>query len=295
MTSSIEMIRTILVPVSGSDADHAVLETARAAALPFAAHLSFVHVEPDLGEAVLGTPHADFARGQAIGNELDLMAQEAQSRSLAARRHIHDFCDQWRIPITDTPSAGDHLTASFSEQVGHATEQLMARARLSDIVVLGRFTHPNGLPADLSEQLLRGCGRPIMIAAPSPTTTLLRSVMVCWKSAPEPARALAAAMPYLHKAQRVLVATVDEAGTAAADRPEDVVAYLRWHGIQAEARSIAADGRPTATTLIAAATAGGADLIVMGCFSRSWARDVIFGGCTRTVLRDAGLPVLMMR
>ena len=46
------MIRTILVPTSGSETDAVVFETALAAARPCQAHLEFFHVRVSAGEAL---------------------------------------------------------------------------------------------------------------------------------------------------------------------------------------------------------------------------------------------------
>jgi len=43
------------------------------------------------------------------------------------------------------------------------------------------------------------------------------------------------------------------------------------------------------------AAAFSADLIVMGAYGHSHLSEWIFGGVTRTVLREAELPVLMSR
>jgi hypothetical protein len=56
-------MKTILVPVGGSDADASVLKTALALARPLAAHLELVHVRVTPGEAAVHTPHVEFARG----------------------------------------------------------------------------------------------------------------------------------------------------------------------------------------------------------------------------------------
>jgi nucleotide-binding universal stress UspA family protein len=285
------MIKIILVPVGGGGSDHAVLETARVAASPFAAHLSIFHVRLGAGEAALNTPHADFARGEAISNELDT---NANVRSAAAEQHVREFCDQWRIPIVKAPTAANRVTASFREEHGHGAERLMARARVSDLVVLARFTHPNGLPLDLPEQLVRGSGRPILFAAPSVAPRPLRTIMVCWKDAPEPARALGAALPYLANAESVVVVTVDEGDAVGSDTAEDVAAYLGWHGIRAQPQSRAGNGRPTAAVLAAAASEINADLLVMGSFGHGRARSMIFGSCTQAMLHSAELPIFLV-
>jgi nucleotide-binding universal stress UspA family protein len=45
--------------------------------------------------------------------------------------------------------------------------------------------------------------------------------------------------------------------------------------------------------LLGMVTAGGADLLVMGGYGHSRAREWVLGGATRHVLQHASLPVLM--
>lgn len=53
------MIKTILVPATGSDADNAVFASALAVARPFSAHLDFLHVRIDAASmAVTMSPRA---------------------------------------------------------------------------------------------------------------------------------------------------------------------------------------------------------------------------------------------
>jgi len=72
------MIKTILVPASGSDTDAVVFETALAAARPCRAHLAFFHVRVNSGDALRYTPHVAFARGKGLRNALQEL------------RHVHD-------------------------------------------------------------------------------------------------------------------------------------------------------------------------------------------------------------
>lgn len=288
------MIKTILVPVGGSDSDTVVFETARIAAQPFAAHLDFFHVRIGVGEACAHTPHMEFARGAALRNTLSQLNEEARLRSVGAERHVRDFCDQWRIPVVQTPASDATMSASYCEQSEHAPERLIARARHSDLVVMARPTRPNGLPPDLLESLLRQTGRPVLLAGNRRPANLTGTVMVCWKDAPEPARALAAALPLLRQADRIVVVTVDEHDRATCDGPENVVRHLAWHGIRADALVVPTSGIAAATALERAARTCGAELLVMGCFGQGRTHEMLFGSCTRTLTRDAELPIFLL-
>lgn len=203
------MIRTILVPTSGSGTDAVVFETALAAARPCQAHLEFFHVRVSAGEALRYRQHASFARGKALRGALRELKEESEKRWEAAQCHVRDFCNQHKITMADAPDRLHTISASWREEAGNGEEPFITRARVHDLVVMGRFTRPNGLPLNLLSFLLVECGRPMLIAA-AQAPRRLGTIMVAWKDAREPARALTAAMPLLIEAERVVIAEIVE-------------------------------------------------------------------------------------
>src|SRR5450631_2065729 len=147
-------MKSFLVPIGGSDTDRAVLETALAAARPFAAHLQFLHVRVGVGEAAQHTPHLGFATGPALREALQHLETQCLDRSTAAVQHVLDFCELFKIEFSDAPCRSQAVTASCREEKGAALERVMFHARHSDLVVMGRSHKPNGLPADFLELLL---------------------------------------------------------------------------------------------------------------------------------------------
>ena len=131
------MIKTILVPASGSDTDAIVFDTALAAARPCRAHLEFFHLRVSSGAALQYTPHVGFARGKALHNVLQDLHKEAEQRSNAAERHIRDFCQRHKITVADAPVAFNEVSASWHEERGDGEEPFITRARLHDLLVMG--------------------------------------------------------------------------------------------------------------------------------------------------------------
>lgn len=287
-------MKTILVPTSGGETDHAVFRTALCAARPLHAHLEFFHVRVGPGEAALYTPHVEFARGPAIGDAISRLQQEEAKRSTAASLHFRAFCEQIKIDVIEGPRKLDVVTASWREEENNALERITLRARHNELVVVGRATRPNGLPPDLLEQLLLVCGRPLLIAPAKAPRTLTGTVMVCWKETPEAARAVTAALPLLAKAKRVVFAAVVENGEPSLETLRDIARQMAWHGIRAKAHLVANTGRPAAEQLALTAAEHGADLMIMGGYGRSRARELIFGGCTQSVLGHADIPVFLL-
>jgi nucleotide-binding universal stress UspA family protein len=286
-------MKTILTPAAGSDSDIATFETALAAARPLGAHLEFLHIRISPSEAARFTPHLDFAPGAALHQALETLADADKARSAAAARHVRDFCRRHRIELGDGLAPQRGVSAAWREEADDAIGRLMRHARHNDLIVLGRVAHRDSLPDDLIEQLLVGCGRPVLLAAPTPRPRLLGTAMVCWQEAAQAARALGAALPLLAKSDRVLIARVDDGSSA----PEDAVAiarYLAWHGIEAQTYTVPSDGRTVAELLGEAAATCEVDLIVMGGYSRSRTREHVFGGCTESFIERADRPVLLM-
>ncbi len=286
-------MKTILVPVGGSPRDHAVFATALAAARALAAHLEFLHIRISPGEAAEHTPHVDFARGTALRDALGRLEAEAAERSRQAEHHVGQFCEQEGICLSDAPLRGPGLSAAWREELGGAFGRMIYHARHSDMMVLGRAARPNGLPPDLIERALLDSGRPVLIASDHPPRSLTGTVLVCWKETAEAARALAASLPLLKVSKRVVVACVEGPKASLADALE-VVQQLAWHGISAEATSVAAERRTVAEALQFVARRSDADLMVMGAYGFSRTRELIFGGCTQSFVGRAERPVLLM-
>jgi nucleotide-binding universal stress UspA family protein len=296
-------MKTILVLTGGSDSDAPVFETALAAAQPFAAHLRFVHIRIGSGQAAMYSPHVEFASGPALADALSRLESDAERRSAAFGDHVRAFCSRFNVTLQNAPANDgvvDGVTASLLEESDDAARRLVSHARQHDLVVMGRPKRPNGLPPDFIETLLLRCGRPIMLAAPQAPRNLAGTIMVCWRETPEAARALAAAMPFLTKAKRVVFVGVEEKANPmdealkGVEALNDVAAQFRQCGVPTYVRAIPSAGRPVADVLASAAADCGADLLVMGAYGHSHMREVIFGGCTQAVIGHAERPVLML-
>jgi nucleotide-binding universal stress UspA family protein len=287
-------MKSFLIPIGGSDTDSSLFETALAAARPFSSHLNFLHVHIGPGEAALHSPHTGFAMGPALAGALHDLDAKAQSRSELAARHFREFCAKAMVEVRDAPEPTGAVTASWHEEDGSALPRILFHARHHDLVVVGRAKSANGLPGDFLEQLLVGCGRPVLIAGAAPAPTTAGTIMVCWKETPEAARAVAAAMPLLRHARRVVVVSIAENGDNPAESLAEVARQLAWNGVRAEPRTVLSSGGGIPALLSAAAHDCGADLVVLGAYGRSRMHEILFGSCTQAVIRNAETSVLLM-
>lgn len=288
------MIKTILVPTSGSDTDHGVFATALALGRALGAHLDIYHVRLSMGEAALRAPHMQFCMGAALPEALERLRQRDEQFAANASRHFVEFCVAHQIVVRDVPVAEEQISARLLQEKDHAESRLMFHARHSDLIVLGRPRHVDLMPPQLIETLLVGSGRPIVIAPDSPPASVTGTVVVGWKETAQAARSLSAAMPLLCRAQRVVIIGVVEEADGVLDGLKHLAHQLAWHGIAAETRLIVDPSRPAAQLLLRAADELGAELLVIGGFSHRPLQELIFGGVTQAIIEQAELPVCIM-
>jgi len=287
------MIKTILVPVSGTHTDASVFATALALARPLGAHLEFLHLRFTLSEAAARSPHVSFCPGAALTNALDFLSERDKTLSANGKRRFQEFCQASEISIHSAPTGAEQVSASWAEEADFPEKRLSGHARHSDLVVVGRAHNNDLMPNNLIEMLLLDCGCPIVIAADSSPASLGGTIVAGWKESSEAARALAAAIPLLKRARRVILVNIAEGG-AKPDTLEAVATRLAWHGIVADTRQVGDSSKPAVALLPQVAAELQAALLVVGGFGHGPLRESVFGGVTRALIEHAELPVFMM-
>ena len=286
-------MNTILGLIGGGDRDKVILRTALAAAVPLSAHLDFLHVHVTAVKAARYS-RVEFAMGTALRNAMDQLETKAKTFSEVAAGHVREFCADSKIEICDAPTNRKNVTASFREEKDAEIERLIFHARHSDLVVLGRARQIQGLSPDTLEHLVLNCGRPVLVAATAAPRTLTGTVMVCWKESGNAARAVAAAMPILTNAKRIVFTSVAEHGEVGTEAVHDLARQFARNGISTEALVIPANDSGIPGLLTAVAEDCGADLMVMGAYGHSRMRELILGSRTEALIRDADRPILLM-
>ena len=119
-----------------------------------------------------------------------------------------------------------------------------------------------------------------------------RDVLIGWNATPQAARAVTAALPWLSSAHRVHVLEADDPAPHDPGKL-DIAQYLQFHGIVLALHRHRASSADAGDALLSFESEVGADLLVMGCYGHSRARELMLGGASRSVLKSMTLPVLM--
>ncbi len=284
--------RTILACLSDADTAPATLGLALMVGRNHAAHVEALHVRIDPASAV---PLVGEGMSGAMVEEMLAVAErQATERAQGIRTLFDRICTSQDVSRTEAPFSDPQLSASWREEVGREEEVFADAGRLSDLLVIARPMPESDVPSVMTlNAALMESGRPLLLAPPTAPASVGRKVAVFWNGSIEATRAVAAALPFLCKAEDVVILSARE---EEATSPGELVKYLAWHGVSASKQCFGAGsaaGGQVAQTLLDEAVTRGADLVVMGAYTHSRLRQLIMGGVTRHVLHFANLPVLL--
>ena len=295
-------MKSMLILIGGGPRDQVVFQTALAAARPLSAHMDCLHIHVSLEQAARDI--AVDARGSALRDALTKMHTKTEilaRASKAAADHVRELCARAMIELRDKDAAASRpadatgVTASFREETeaDNAVARLMANAKNSDLVVMGRAKQTQGLPQDTLERLILRCGRPMLLAGAT-APAQMDTIMVCWKKSDHSTRAVAAAIPLLSRAKRVVLATVADPDAGGLEPMQKLAQQCAGDGVQTEVKIIPPDGGKIADVLSAAAEECAADLVVMGAYGRARALQFLFGSCTESLMTRSDKPILLL-
>ncbi len=285
-------VKSILAVLIGQETDESVLHCAHTVAGAFSAHIAVTHVrELPQTAAVLGYEGIQPYVNDELEAELRGRAEALETRSRAC---FDAFVAHGGFEIRTEPALLDRETVSWESVEDHAPDLVARRGGSYDMIVAGK---PAGGLSNLDlltvEAALFTTGRPVLVAPLEPPATIGKKVLMGWNRSGPASRAFHAAKALvLERAERVRLLSVTT-GAKQGPSAEDICHNLAWHGIQAETRELSPDYRSIGEVLLAEAGAIGADLLVMGAYSRSRLRQMILGGVTQHILSQANIPIFM--
>ena len=266
-------MRSILLHIHDDECLDARMQVALDLARAFDAHLTCVQAMP----FELGVP-GDLYGTMAAELLPDIRLQaEALRERLTSKLAVEDVAWEW------------------IHEDGLAREQLLRRAGLSDIIVLGsREPFRTKGPSPLVGDVVLHSRTPVLVVPPDVRQFACDgAAIVAWDGSPEASRALRGAVPLLAKASSVTLITVTgESGKTIDLPPVEGAEYLSRHGIASELTDLPFDGGPVGEKLARAAVARGASYVVMGAYGHSRVLETIWGGVTRELFSKPPLPIL---
>ncbi|MFL5285073.1 MAG: universal stress protein [Rhodopila sp.] len=245
------------------------------------------------GLFIVDVPNTDYFYGAGLpmaglgpDQLVDVMTAEARATAVPVEDNFHKVLGlnglqgEWRIVEGHTPAV------------------LSADARYADLVVVGqpddprRRDHRGRLTV---ETALMTSGRPVLtVPFAGEFANLTDHILVAWNASREATRAVHDALPLLLDATQVTILAINPRNITDEDeRPHiDLAAHLSRHGVRAETTRTVAEDISDGEALLSYASDISATMIVAGGYGHSRAREMIFGGVTRTLLAEMTVPVL---
>ncbi|HJO69041.1 MAG TPA: universal stress protein [Rhodospirillales bacterium] len=199
------------------------------------------------------------------------------------------------VRLNDDADQPDGPSASWRTINGDEAQVVATYGGAFDLIVVGHPGEGSGyLSNDTVQAALLATGTAVLVAPPSAPETIGRRILVGWNRSIQAGRAVSAAIPFLRRAEKVVLFSVTT-GAKQGPATADVARRLAWHGVVATVTEVPPDYRPVGEVLLTEVHELDADLLVMGAYSHHRLRELILGGVTRDVLPAAEIPVLMAR
>jgi nucleotide-binding universal stress UspA family protein len=286
-------IKHIVVPITGNrDAHHLPLAALRLADT-LNAHVSVtstwmpqnLYLAPEIG--LLPISYSALRES---------LAEIEAARHRLARQFFDQAVATTKTPIADTPVANTSMCARASTAWVDSAElergATLTLGRLADLVVMDQPGQPDSFPEmQIFEDTVLRLHRPALIIPPSVSQVGRARAVIAWNGSTEAAKAVSAAVDLLAPGA---VLTIVQAGVLRDGAPsaEDLATYLGWHCFETRVHCLPAT-HDIAALLLAEAKTADADMVIMGAYTHSQTREMIFGGVTAHMLAHADLPVLM--
>lgn len=234
---------------------------------------------------MIGVPRVSAPSGMFIPQVRGLLDAANAER----KKRTEEYCDENISTMAGSVMNCEVLHDSYLK----VRDQLIARARTSDLIVLA----PSGEFASMCYDVMRAVvftsGRPVvLVPEKSRKPAAWKKITVAWDGSAPAARALGDAMPLIERADAVeVVCVLPEEGKSPGGAP--LAAHLARHCGLVNLSEIPLLHGDVGKTLRAHAVKTEADLIVMGAWSHSRLWEMVLGGATQDVLDNIETPTLL--
>ncbi|PDQ19571.1 universal stress protein [Mesorhizobium sanjuanii] len=274
--------KTIVAILQNEQDAERVLDCAIPLSARFQSHLIGIHAEalPVPYTSATGFPDTEFLQVSA-----DMNRERADKLQALFLKRIEDSGPSFEWRSLESFSGDSALTGISS-------------VRTCDLVVAAQRESDGDASADV-DTLVYDAGRPVLVVPHSgPLVTSFKHVLLAWNGSKEAARAAFDALPFIVEAEKTDIVVIDPPDTLD-ENPEaagaEIAAALSRHGATVSVSVLQSGGTSVDDVIQTRITETGADLVVLGAYSHSWLRQLLFGGVTRTVLRTAQVAAFLSR
>lgn len=277
-------LRTILVCLTSTHSAEQLLKSAAVLARRDNAHVIGLYVTESLVVYPGIAMHIPEVSYQSFVASQQAHAKEVKA-IFDAQAKAENFPCEWRKVSSDS---------------GFLADSIVANARSVDLVVMAQEDDGEDRPQinNLQERVIKECGRPVLVIPRDMTPDKMgEKILLGWSDTREATRAVHDLLGVAKADAAIRVLRIGNApsNTLADHGANEMAVALARHGAKVEVVHRDKDGDKVADVLNHEAFEMGADMIATGAFGHSRAYDFVIGAATRSLLRDAKLPVLFSK
>ena len=285
-------IKTILLPLRESDMSEHMLDSAMHIAAQHNAHLDVFYVHPKTSDML---PFANMGLSRSLRTTvLESAARASADQAARLKVLFEQACKKHGLPHRTRGQYDGTVGADWREASGVRSVEVANRGRLADLMLTPKPERSDPPPKTF-EALLRDTARPLLMVPRGRAidNAISSHVMIAWNGSSEAGSALSASRPLLRAAAKVTVLTSTKREHQLSNG-NDVVEYLRCHGIDAQCDVIDMGTRHVGECIINHCKKQDVELLVSGGYSRTRVQEIFLGGVTRYLIREAHIPVFMV-
>ena len=267
-----------IVPITGGADDAKILPRVAKFNEVFPTPITLFYAEPDPAEMMVWSADGMVAGiGANLIDTFKKSSQEVWGKIQSEMKAYPKFTLEREIGVLDTI--------------------LPERAALCDLMVVSDFCAcgKSSISAAFEEALMRNTIPALVLHDRKKFD--FSNIAIAWDGSPQASRAVKAAMPFLKAAKYVTILQVLGGTTqprSLIKDPKKLQAKLANHGINAEVLVQDIVGKSIGENLISLVQKLEVELLVAGAYGHSRAREFVFGGVTKSMLRCEDGPHLVI-
>jgi nucleotide-binding universal stress UspA family protein len=282
-------VRLILVPTANRPECAIALEVAFRLAADLSANVAACHVRGQRREAA---SVLDELMPEDVYELTETWAAQSPLTSKTAHDLYRRISGRHGFTLARRPTPHHHSRAFWHEMVGSPRRVFEIIGPVADLAVASRpKPKAKGWARAFLLAALLHSSKPVLVAPQRRLSSIGKTIVIAWNQSTDAALAVAAAMPLLQRAERIVVATCGPE-----NRPGPKSSYLGQYlaNWDLKIEKVHSKGRNVEKELEQMYRSVSGDLLVMGAYSRPRLQELVFGGVTEHMLFKSQLPVLML-
>jgi len=276
------MIKDILVCLEGSASSERATDLALEIARELSARL--------MGLAIVDEPDIRAGAVTGIGG-----ASFKQHRDEVLLEDAHKKVGDWLL-LFEARCRDVGVPARVLEVRGRPAAKILEEMQLHDMTLIGRDANflfeTKDEDVETRDNVLHRAGKPVIVVPPEPAKTG-PDVLISYDGSSAANRAVRAlAESGLARGRKIHVASVQDDGEEAWEMASRGVELLKTLSIAAKPRSVVS-ALPIAEAILETRAKLGAGMLVMGAYTRSLLKEMIWGSVTRTLLEKCPVPIFL--